>query len=184
MRSALIFCAVLAIGAVQASGQVAGFVESIGLEGFYRPGCWTRMIVVLRPESGQSSEYVIRVKQQDLDRDRVIFQRTISLTGVAEGGAQRPQRFEIYFRPQPTDRGLPDRYDNTNLADLQNAVKVTLHDRNNRFITELPITSQLATLKRRSRLFAGMRDLSLWCPKEIILPAGLNLRRFSGCLKM
>ena len=88
-----------------ALAEIKGEVESFGFNNHYRPNCWTPMVVRVQPE--KSGTYQIRVIQEDLDRDRVVFSREITLTG-GDDGAPPPQRFWMYFIPQPTDGGLYD----------------------------------------------------------------------------
>ena len=90
-----------------AIAQVSGDVESIGFDSYFRPDCWTPMVITLTPQTAATDFYEIHVKVQDLDRDLPIFQRTISVTGAAEG-QNRQQKFRMYFIPPPTDGGLPD----------------------------------------------------------------------------
>src|ERR1700742_5202766 len=84
-----------------ASAQISGSVESIGCDSYFRPECWTPMVITVTPQTAQTDFYQIHVKVQDLDRDLPIFQRTISVTGTAEGTTQ--QKFRMYFIPPPTD---------------------------------------------------------------------------------
>src|SRR5262245_35905256 len=106
--------------------QVTGEVESIGFQNIYRPDCWTPMTIKLTPESGKTDFYQIQVRQEDFDRDRVIFTRTISLTGNSEG-QKRDQRFRMYFIPQQTVEGLPDTRDGTvRLSDLDQTLVVNV----------------------------------------------------------
>src|SRR3712207_1890583 len=116
---------VLALGLLVpgwAAAQTKGEVESIGFNNYYRPNCWTPMVVRIRPE--KSGTFQLQVVQEDLDKDRPIFTRTVALTGKDEGGGE--QRFWVYFIPQPTDRGLLDVNRQGTIRDLQNQVKVFL----------------------------------------------------------
>ena len=88
--------------------ELTGEVEMIGFENYYRSTAWTPMIVRLSSTAKESADYQLRVYQEDLDRDRPIFTRTISVTGATEEGAARDQRFRMYFKASPTDGGLPD----------------------------------------------------------------------------
>jgi hypothetical protein len=125
-----------------ALAQAKGFVESVGFENNYRPDCWTSMVINLTPETSESGTYLIQVHQEDLDRDRPIFTRTITLTGASEGGGAKQQKFRMYFIPQPTDGGLPDARDaGSNLKDLQDRLKVTLCTASGKWICDLPITA-------------------------------------------
>ena len=95
-----------------------GEVESIGFANTYRPNCFTPMVVRLQVE--KTGKYQIRVTQYDLDGDEQVFVEPISLTGTDEGNAE-PQRFWMYFIPQPTDGGLPDITRTGTLRELQQA---------------------------------------------------------------
>src|SRR5688500_5032991 len=97
MRSYLMGAFVLMLGAALARGQASGEVESVGFNNFYRPDCWTPMVVRLKSETGRSGTYQLQVVQEDLDRDRVVYSRNITLTGNLEGQSQREERFWMYF---------------------------------------------------------------------------------------
>lgn len=132
----------LALGlwlAPKATAQPVGEVESIGFNNVYRPGCWTPMVVKIKPNAAPSGAYQIQVKQRDRDNDVAVFTREISLTGSAQGGG-REQRFWMYFIPQPVNRGLPDRLSAT-LKDFQDLIEVYLCDEDGKQITQLPITA-------------------------------------------
>src|SRR5688572_5152273 len=85
MRRCLAGIFILFIAPVVAFAQVRGEVESVGFQNRCRPDCWTPMTVKLIPETGKTDFYQIQVKQEDLDRDRAVFTRTVSVTGNAEG---------------------------------------------------------------------------------------------------
>ncbi|HVT90870.1 MAG TPA: hypothetical protein VHD56_18595 [Tepidisphaeraceae bacterium] len=127
-----------------ALAQVSGSVESIGFDSYFRPDCWTPMVITVTPETSKSDTYEIHVRQQDLDRDLPIFVRTISVTGMSDT-ASRLQRFRMYFSPTPTDGGLPDARDPGSLQELQDRLKVSLHKStgNKEWICDLPITGTL-----------------------------------------
>lgn len=133
------------LGASALFAQAAGEVESIGFDNLYRPGCWTPMVVRLQPQSDQSSYYQLRIVQQDLDRDRVLFARTISLTGSTSGQGGREQRFWMYFIPEPTDRGLPEPADG--LTSLQKRLQVILCAADGKPISQLPITNTISAVE-------------------------------------
>src|SRR5215212_8176599 len=90
----LIFCAPAALG------QATGFVEKIGFGKSYRPYGWTPLLVNLTSQIGDAAEYEIQVRQEDLDRDRVIFRRDIVLN------PNKQEQFWVYFMAQP--RGFDD----------------------------------------------------------------------------
>ena len=95
---------ILALAAT-ASAQVTGSIDSVGLAGYVRPGAWTPLLVKLTPTGGASANYVLRVRQLDLDGDAVTFDRTIPVTGNAGGSAGRDQYFWTYFKPEPIGAG-------------------------------------------------------------------------------
>jgi hypothetical protein len=129
-----------------ALAQVRGEVESIGFQNRYRPDCWTPMTIKIVPETNKTDVYQIQVRQEDLDRDRPIFTRTISVTGNTEGQV-REQRFRAYFLPQPTRGGLPDARDGTQtLADLDAQLTVNLCTASGKVIARLPITSSITNI--------------------------------------
>jgi hypothetical protein len=157
---------VLALGLVMpgwAAAQTKGEVESVGFNNYYRPNCWTPMVVRIRPE--KSGTFQLQVVQEDLDKDRPIFTRTISLTGKDEGGGE--QRFWMYFIPQPTNRGLMDVTQGGTLRDLQAQVKVFLctdapEGQLGKQLTQLPITSTVTSLEPRAQnQFAAPRGTKL-----------------------
>jgi hypothetical protein len=124
--------------------QASGEVQAIGFgNGFYRPNCWTPMLVRLTPDTSDSANYYIDVWQHDLDGDRPIYSRAIVLNGSAQASSQR---FWTYFIPQPTDKGLPD--GQGSLRDLQKDLQVFLckADRVHTQIAKLPITSTLQNI--------------------------------------
>ena len=69
-----------------AFAQAVGSVESIGFADYFRPGCWTPMLVYLKPTTGGQFTGRIEVVQEDLDRDQVLFTRQITLTGNPPNG--------------------------------------------------------------------------------------------------
>ncbi len=145
------------LGAISTVAQVTGEVESVGFQNIYRPDCWTPMTIKLRPETGKTDFYQIQVRQEDFDRDRVIFTRTISLTGNSEG-QQREQRFRMYFIPQQTAEGLPDTRDGTvRLADLDQTLVVNVCTEKGKLIAKLPITAAVQNIDPRSGSFDTRR---------------------------
>src|SRR5579884_1283528 len=98
--------------------QVTGQVLSIGFDNRYRPDCWTPMLVQLTNTSEQSAEYQIQIVQEDLDRDHAIYTQQVTVSSGADGHPAT-ENFWVYFRPKPTDSGLPDATDSsTNLRTL------------------------------------------------------------------
>ena len=98
----------------RALAQAAGYVESIGYAGAYRPDCWTPMLVNLTSQIGEPAEYQIQVIQHDLDQDREVFTRDITLN------PQEQEKFWVYFIPQPS--GL----DASSLDALSRSIQVWL----------------------------------------------------------
>ena len=103
--------------AVAAFGQqaVKGDVESIGFGNYFRPDCWTPMLVNLTSTLSEPAEYDIVVEQEDLDSDTVVYKRRITLN------AGRQDKFWVYFRPRTTRGSLP-----SNRVDLQRVLRVSL----------------------------------------------------------
>ncbi len=99
--------------------QIRGEIESIGLGGYYRPDSWTPMVVRVRTAGLEPALYRLQVIQEDLDRDRQAFTRTISIDP-----SQTEQRFWMYFIPQPS--GLPDTGDAGSLDVLRKNLRVQL----------------------------------------------------------
>jgi hypothetical protein len=152
--------------------QVSGSVESIGFASYFRPDCWTPMVVKVTPETPKSDTYQLRVKLQDLDRDLAIYQRTITVTGAIEG-QNSTQSFRMYFIPPPTDRGLPDAGDAGSLRELQDRLKVSIYTNPSsptakaKWICDLPITGAIRnvdppvesyTPRRGSKLVVAVTD--------------------------
>jgi hypothetical protein len=105
------------------------------------------MLVRIRAGEGESGTYQLQVQQEDGDRDRVLFTRTVSLTSGAGD-----QRFWIYFIPQPGRNkiggsGLPDVSQAATLADLQSVLKVYLADEDGKQLTQLPISALLTNIE-------------------------------------
>lgn len=121
--------------------QAEGTVESVGFQGYYRPECWVPIAVLLRPTSDSAAELQIRVVQEDLDRDRVLATRTVTLS-PDPSGRQSEQRFWMYFRPQPTNNGLHDAAVGGSPKKLEQELKVLLTDKDGKTINNLPVTQQ------------------------------------------
>ena len=107
-----------------AFAQAVGEVESVGFNNAYRPDCWTPMVVRLHPQTADAGTYQLQVLQHDLDGDRPVYARTITLNG--SDAAPGDQRFWMYFLPQPINRGLPDATNGGTLKDLQRELRVFL----------------------------------------------------------
>jgi hypothetical protein len=140
MRSFLGGLIVLVV-ASSAVAQVRGEVESVGFgsSGFYRPECWTPMVVRLDSQIDDTAEYRIEIHQRDLDFDHVIYVKEgITLNGHAT------QRWEICFLPEPTNGGLPD----GSIVELQSRLRVYLTTKDGaKQLVQLPITSPVNTLE-------------------------------------
>lgn len=108
----------------------SSFVESVGINRSYRTDAWVPAVVNLTSTLGEPAEYQIQVVQPDIDGDRVIYTRLITLNANAAG-----QRYWIYFRPQPT--GL----DAASPAELQRMLRVRLCTREGKELTILPLPS-------------------------------------------
>ena len=134
-----------------AFAQVKGEVESIGFENYYRPDCWTQMVIRLTPDTDKPADYLVCVHQQDMDRDLPVYTRQVTVTPTDENGNARDQRFRVYFKPTPTDNGLPDASDITEtLASLQKKLTVELTTTSGKFVAALPITNTIMSLSPSS----------------------------------
>ena len=110
------------------------FVESIGFSRAYRADAWVPMVVNLTSTLGEAAEYQVQVVQPDVDGDRVIYSRLITLNpNVA-------QKYWVYFRPQPT--GL----DAATTAELQRMLRVRVCTRDGKELMILPLTTTLADI--------------------------------------
>src|SRR5215218_4427601 len=89
-------------------GQASGFVESMGFDRAYRPDAWVPMVVNLKSTLGEPAEYIIQVVQPDMDGDKVLYSRLVTLNANAAN-----EKYWVYFRPQPS--GL----DASTVPDLQ-----------------------------------------------------------------
>lgn len=154
MRFFMAGLVILGLATAAARGQVRGEVESIGFggDGLYRPTCWTPMVVRLDSQQDETVEYRIEVHQRDLDFDHVIYVKDgITLNGHAT------QKWQICFKPEPTNGGLPER-----LADLQDRLRVYLTNKDGtKQILQLPITSGVHTLELASSLGARAKEYKL-----------------------
>src|SRR5687768_12261835 len=150
MRSFLAGSVLLLLLASAASGQASGQVLSLGLgQGYYRPDCWTPLLVQLRSTVSDPQEYQIQVHQQDLDKDTVVYTRVVTLN------AQAQQDFWVYFVPQPTDGGLPA----GGAVPLQDVLRVELYDKaGKRLIARLPVQVPITNIDpSRGGLMGGGR---------------------------
>jgi len=158
MRSFLAGLLILSVTSC-AFAQVRGEVESIGFggEGYYRPECWTPMVIRLKSQISDPAEYRIEVHQQDLDFDHVIYVKDgITLNGQAE------QRWEVCFLPQPTKGGLADPNSNNPIQDLQDKLRVYLTNKEGtRQLLQLPITSPVQSLEVTATGFTRVKGNKL-----------------------
>jgi hypothetical protein len=129
--------------------QARGQVESIGFGDYFRPGCWTPMLVYLVPTTGSPFTGRIEVVQEDLDRDQVLFTRQITLTGNPAGGSAVEQRFWMYFMPQP-NKGREILDDTQSVNELSNLIKVRLCTDSGKELVKLPITRTLRPVGLRA----------------------------------
>jgi hypothetical protein len=180
MRCALVGLFLLGIFGSPAFGQQAtGYVEKIGFGKHFRPYGWTPMMVSLTSQSAEAAEYRIEVRQEDLDRDKVIFTRDITLNARSETTA-RSEQFWVYFLAQP--RGLPE--GQASVADLNNALEVRLCTRDGKPLMKLPIQDAITTLDPPRDSFVAPRGKRL----VLIVTDGINsnstpaLNEFGGGL--
>ena len=115
--------------------QRKSFVESMGFNRAYRADAWVPMVVNLTSTLGEPAEYQVQVVQPDIDGDRVIYSRLITLNANASG-----QRYWVYFRPQPT--GL----EANTIAELSRILRVRLCTRDGKELTILPLTNTLVDI--------------------------------------
>ena len=138
MRSFLagFFCLLLGLSpaALAQIDERKSFVESIGFNRAYRADAWVPMVVNLTSTLGEAAEYQVQVVQPDVDGDRVIYSRLITLNpNVA-------QKYWVYFRPQPT--GL----EAATTAELQRMLRVRVCTRDGKELMILPLTTTLADI--------------------------------------
>ena len=99
MRSFLAGLVILFLVPCGAVAQVTGFVESVGIGGRIRPDCWNPIRVNLTSTVSEPMQYQLQVWQEDLDKDRVVYTREITLS--SSNGVKTQEKFELYFVPQP-----------------------------------------------------------------------------------
>jgi hypothetical protein len=127
-------------------------VETVGFNNSFRPGCWTPMVVRLRPTTSSPFVGRLEVVQEDLDKDQVIFTRQITLTGNSPDGSIKEQRFWMYFMPQPD----PELEFSRSPADLTDMIRVRLVSESGKELVRLRITSKLQELESVRRGMSGM----------------------------
>jgi len=140
----ILFCPVCAFA--QARGQVL----TVGFNNHYRPDGWTPMLVQLTSQGGEPAAYQIQIVQEDLDRDRVVYTQMETLGGNVESKPATTENFWVYFRPKPTDDGLPDANDlSSNLNTLNSQLKVFLCNKDGKQLCALPMTSTILSVDPR-----------------------------------
>lgn len=145
MRAFLVGIVLLTLGGISASpalGQATGYVEKIGFGKAFRPYGWTPVMVRLTSTIGDPAEYQIQVRQEDLDRDRVVFRRDIVLN------PGKPESFWVYFLAQP--RGLPE----NSPADLDKVLDVRLCTKSGKPIVKLGIQDPITSLDPPRQTFS------------------------------
>lgn len=157
MRLGLVGALLIGCWAATALGQAAGEVESIGFNGVYRPDCWTPMRIRLTSHSPDPQSYQIQIVQTDLDRDNVLYTQTVDLGGSSEGH-ESVERYWCYFRPRPTDHGLPEK----SVGELAKALAVNLCDKNGKVLDQLKLTSTVESAD-------PARDLSVHRGQRLML---------------
>ena len=127
-----------------ALAQARGQVLAVGFNNHYRPDCWTPMLVQLTSQSPDSQTYQIQIVQEDLDRDRVTYTQLETLGGNIDGKPATTENYWVFFKPKPTDGGLPDATDmTTTLNTLNGQLKVFLCDKDGKQLSTLPLTSTI-----------------------------------------
>lgn len=96
-----------------------GQIETIGIGNLYRPGDWVPVRVRIDNPMLEPGTYTVRIEQRDADGQRVAWTRQVPLGGGSSG----PQRFEVYFKPDPLDGGLPG-----TVTELRRRMRATLVD--------------------------------------------------------
>jgi hypothetical protein len=143
MRFLMVGFLVFAMPAM-ALAQARGQVLTVGFNNHYRPDCWTPMLVQLTSQSADSQTYQIQIVQEDLDRDRVTYTQLVTLGGNIDGKPATTENYWAFFKPKPTDGGLPDATDlSTNLNTLNGQLKVFLCDKDGKQLSTLPLTSTI-----------------------------------------
>src|SRR5579871_2673701 len=154
MRSLLVGLLTLCLASASFA-QVRGEVESIGFagDGLYRPDCWTPMVVRLDSQLDDAAEYRIEVHQRDMDFDHVIY--------VKDGitlNAHATQRWQLCFRPDPVERGLPEQ----SQAELAERLRVYLTNKDgSKQILQLTITQGVHTHEVASALGSKIKEEKL-----------------------
>lgn len=135
MRAFLVGIVLVAICGSSAAGQATGFVQQIGFQNQYRPYGWTPLLVNLQSQISEPAEYQIQVRQEDLDRDRVVFRRDIVLN------PQKQEQFWVYFMAQPRPE-LPG----NNPAELSKMLDVRLCTKSGKPLVPLKIAFTIANI--------------------------------------
>jgi hypothetical protein len=159
---AALLTALLLLQPGRAFGQARGQVLSIGFNNHYRPDAWTPMLVQLTSQGAESATYQIQIVQEDLDRDRVVYTQMETLGGNVESKPATTENFWVYFRPKPTEAGLPDATDVTsNLNTLNAQLKVFLCNKDGKQLAALPMTSTILSVDPRRSMGDTARSRKL-----------------------
>jgi hypothetical protein len=148
MRAFLVGMILLAISG-SAFGQAEGFVENVGFGKYYRPSGWTPLLVNLKSTIGDAAEYQIQVRQEDLDRDRVVYRRDIVLN------AGKQEQFWVYFMVQPI--GLGD----GSAADADKRLGVWLCTKGGKPLAKLQLRDKLTNIDPGAQTFGSRRGVKL-----------------------
>jgi len=116
--------------------QASGEIEQIGFGGLYRPECWVPMLIRIRSETAAPQSLQIQIRQDDLDRDHIIYTQPIDIGGNAEG-SQTIEHYWVYFRPTPNDGGLPA----GSVAELAKVLNVNLCNSDGKVVAPIKVTS-------------------------------------------
>ena len=139
MRSFLagLVCLLLGLSTTGALGQIderRSFVERMGFNRAYRVDAWVPMVVNLTSTAGEAADFQVQVIQPDIDGDRVVYSRQVTLNPNVQ------QKYWVYFRPQPA--GL----DAATSAELQRMLRVRVCTRDGKELMILPINNTLADI--------------------------------------
>jgi hypothetical protein len=132
MRFTLAGIFLLAITA-SAFGQAEGQVVTMGFSsGYYRPNCWTPLKIHLKSKVADAQTYKLTVVQEDMDHDRVIYSRLVTLSGNT-AQAKGEEDVWAYFLPQPRDF-------------TRENIKIFICDTNGKQLVQIPITATSGVL--------------------------------------
>lgn len=146
----LVLLLAIALLSTTAAAQISGRVEVIGFDGKYRPDCWTPMLVRLKSNGSPTDLYELRVWQYDLDGDRPYYSRRVNLS--ADKGELS---FWTYFIPEPVHEGLTQ--PTSNQQDLMQRLKITVHDKNGKELTQVALAGASAASVDRNLITDRVR---------------------------